>query len=154
LKLTVAIRPGSCVCDGGASKNFVASLFLCPFAPAPLTFGLPEDRLGDGDMNLEEALERIEGDTTDIKAALAGQTDLLETDRKLLREILAAVTPEEGADGGVPLNELLAELIMELRDQVGKLSRVLDILTSGQPGRRGAADLATLANSMPRGGRP
>jgi hypothetical protein len=103
---------------------------------------------------LDEAVARIEADTAEIKAALASQTDLLQTHQELLKEIQAAVTPEEGAGGGVPLDELIAELIVELRDQGLKLSQILDILNDSQPDQRGAADLTTNAKSMPRGGRP
>jgi hypothetical protein len=104
--------------------------------------------------NLEETVARIKTDTSEIKMALASQTGLLHADQELLKKILAAVTPEEGVDGGVPLDELLAELIMEMRDQGQKLTLILGILNGQQPPNRDATKLSAVSTSLPRGGRP
>jgi hypothetical protein len=85
-----------------------------------------------GDKSLHEAVERIEAATTEIKAAIATQTALIRADQDVLKNILATITPEDGAGGGgVPLDELLAELIVLMRDHGKKLSLILQILQPG-----------------------
>jgi hypothetical protein len=81
-----------------------------------------------GDKILIEALGRVEAATTAIRNEQATQTALLRSTHELLTQILEAVTPDPGAEPGVALDELLAQLIVLMRDQGKKLDRVLAVL--------------------------
>ena len=63
-----------------------------------------------GDKTLQEAVARIETGTSEIRNEQVIQTGLLRSIKDLLEDVLKAVTPEETADPGVPLDELLARL--------------------------------------------
>jgi hypothetical protein len=106
-----------------------------------------------GDKNLNAAVGRIEGATTEIRAEQATQATLLRGIDDMLRDVLKAVTPEEGADPGVPLDELLARLVIELREQGKKLDAILLILQGPKSPGGDKATAAAPANGSGRGAR-
>lgn len=75
-----------------------------------------------------DAVGQLEAAANDIRSEQATQTALLRSAHELLTQILEAVTPDPAAEPGVPLDELLAQLIVLMRDQGEKLDRVLAAL--------------------------
>jgi hypothetical protein len=87
-----------------------------------------------GDRTLHEAVEQSGATTTEIKTELATQTTLLRGIDDVLKDVLKAVTPDDTADPGVPLDELLARLIVELREHGKKLDIIMRLLQGSKPG--------------------
>jgi hypothetical protein len=84
---------------------------------------------------LHDAVGRIEAAVTKLSEEQATQTRVLRSSHELLTKILEAVTPDPAAEPGVPLDELLAQLIVLMRDQGKKLDRVLAALAPADDGK-------------------
>jgi hypothetical protein len=107
------------------------------------------------DKTLQEALGRLEAAATEIKAEQTSHATLLRSIADMLGDVLEMVTPQETADPGVPLDELLARLIIELRDQGKKLDVILQLLQGSKSSSGDKAAAATPpANGSARGIRP
>jgi hypothetical protein len=109
-----------------------------------------------GDKAVLEATGRIEATVDEIRTEQTTQTGLLRTICDTLSEVLKAVTPEESADSGVPLDELLARLIIEMREHGTKLDHILLLLQGARAGDGGGGpgpDAPAENNSAARGGR-
>jgi hypothetical protein len=109
-----------------------------------------------GDKAVLEATGRLEVAVSEIRTEQTTQTGLLRAICDTLAEVLKAVTPEESADSGVPLDELLARFIMEMREHSKKLDRILLLLqgTGAGDGAGGPGpDAQARNNGAARGGR-
>jgi hypothetical protein len=107
-----------------------------------------------GDKTLQEALGRLQAAATEIKAEQTNHTTLLRSIADMLRDVLQAVTPQETADPGVPLDELLARLIIELREHGQKLDIILLILQSPKSPGGDKATATPPVNGSGRATRP
>ncbi len=101
-----------------------------PFAPPSASLGRTEVTMPD---DLKERLERMETSLAAMARVLAAQGGQLRVVTELARQILIAVTPEESEREGPSLDELLAQLIMQLRAQSLQLRQILDLLHGRKP---------------------
>jgi hypothetical protein len=85
------------------------------------------------DRELKDQVGRIETGIAGLSAAAAVNTGQLRAAIDILKEIFKCVSPEEGERQGIPLDELLAQLIMLLREQGRDLRKILEILDPASP---------------------
>jgi hypothetical protein len=85
------------------------------------------------DRELSDQVGRIETGIAGLTAAVAVNTGQLRAAIDILKEIFTRVSPEEGERQGISLDELLAQLIMLLREQGRDLRKILDILDLASP---------------------